>query len=315
MKRLSNTPQLVATATLAMTAFAASAQQPTVPTTESVPTPTQPAAPAASVVAPGMAAATSPSFDRIVAMVNGSSLTGTNGGAGASLGWLHNFNADTLLGAAAEYETVSVSHWTFGSINGSITRGPSDQRYTLYGDVHEGAGDDGNKPFKYRVETLGLTGTYVSRVSATVEDKQINVETTHGNLPKLGVSYLWNLHVQTALSYQYSFGGNLGTKLTSGRIDIYGSVVNFLGGFAVGQTSPTVLGLAIPLPPRHLGEGYVGLVKSLPQWHSEVTLILDYQRLTGKNLETLNNETNVLVPSLSTRFIGTLNYVYHLNGM
>jgi len=292
-------------------AFAASAQQ------QAAPTPTAPApTPAAATTAPAVVS----SSDRLAFSANGSSLTGTNGGAGASLGWLHNFDPDTLLGVAAEYETLSVSHWTFGSLTGAITRGPGDQRYTIYGDAHEGAGDDGPKAFKYRLETLGVTGTYFHRLSATVEDKQVNVETTHGNLPKLGLSYLWNPHVQTALAYQYSFGGNLGTRLTSGRLDLYGSVVNFLGGFAVGQAAPSLLGVNLTLPPRHLTEGYVGLSKSLPQWRSDVTLILDYQRLSGGTgtveAATLGGpETTFFSIANSTRITGTLNYIYHLNGI
>jgi hypothetical protein len=278
------------------------------------PAPTSSSAPITAAVPTPTAASSS---DRLAFSANGSSLTGTNGGAGASLTWLHNFDPDTLIGAAAEYEALSVSHWTFGSLNAAVTRGPGEQRYTIYGEAHEGAGDDGPKAFKYRVEGLGLTGTYFHRLSATVEDKQINVETTHGNLPKVGLSYLWNPHVQTALAYQYSFGGNLGTRLTSGRLDLYGSVVNFLGGFAFGQASPSVLGIQLTLPPRHLDEGYVGLSKSFPQIRSDVTLILDYQRLSGApgafqtsaaaGFETFNVN--------STRVTGTLNYIFHLNGI
>ncbi len=251
--------------------------------------------------------------DRIAFSANGSSLTGTHGGGGASLGWIHNFSSDTLLGAAAEYEALSVSHWSFGSLSGSMTRGPGNQRYTFYGEAHEGAGDDGNKAFKYRLEAVGLSGTYFHRFTATVEDKQVNVETTHGNLPKLALSYLWNPHIQTQLSYQYSFGGNLGTRLTSGRIDIYGRGVNFIAGGAAGQASPSLLGQLLTLPPHHLTEGYLGLTKPLPRLRSELTLIIDYQHLSGGSGETFvgSNGTFFTIPS-STRWTGTLNYIFHV---
>jgi hypothetical protein len=298
--------------TLTLTSFGVLAQQPAAPTPAS---PTSPTPPLAPVVIPTPVPT---SFDRLTFSGNGSSLTGTNGGAGASLGWLHNFDSDTLIGAAAEHQVLSVSHWTFGSLNASMTRGSGDQRYTVYGEAHEGAGDDAGKAFKYRVEGLGLTGTYFHRLSATVEDKQFNVESTHGNLPKVGLSYLWNQHVQTGLAYQYSFGGNLGTRLTSGRLDLYGPVVNFLGGFAVGQASPSVLGLALTLSPHDLTEGYVGLAKSLPQWRSDLTLILDYQRLSGGSgfsLSAVGGPTTFIPTGSSTRVTGTLTYIYHLNGM
>jgi hypothetical protein len=253
------------------------------------------------------------SDDRIAFSGNGSSLTGTNGGAGASLTWLHNFDADTLLGAAAEHEALSVSHWTFGSLIGSVTRGPGDQRYTFYGDIHEGAGDDARKPFKYNIETVGITGTYFHRLSATVEDKEVDVETTHGNLPKLGLSYLWNRHLQTALCYQYSLNGNLGTRLTSGRADWYAHAMNFFGGFAVGQASPSVLGIQLTLPPHHLKEGYLGLSKPLPGWRSEISFIIDYQRLTGgPGTLVVESGTSFFTVPNSTRWTGTLNYIVHV---
>ncbi|HEY4212442.1 MAG TPA: hypothetical protein VGM84_13265 [Steroidobacteraceae bacterium] len=248
------------------------------------------------------------SFDRLVFSADGSSLTGTNGGGGGSITWLHNFDADKLIGVAAEHQVLSVSHWSFGSLTGSVSAGSGDQRYTFYGEAHEGAGDDGGKAFKYHVEALGLTGTYFHRLSATLEDRQINVETTRGNLPKVGLSYLWSQHVQTALSYQYSFGGNLGTQLTSGRIDVYGPL-NFLGGFAVGQASPTVLGLLVTLPPHDLREGYVGVSKHFAL--NELTFIVDYQHLSGGPTVIDGVSGNVLP---TTRWTGTLNYTWHLSG-
>jgi hypothetical protein len=268
------------------------------------------ASPSAAASPPAAPAPASTSFDRIIVSGNGSSLTGTNGGGGGSLGWLHNFSPDTLIGLGAEHQVLSVSHWSFGSLTASTTLGSGDRRYTIYGTAHEGAGDDGGKPFKYRIETLGLTGTYFHRLSATVEDQQVDVETTHGNMPKVGLAYLWNPHVQTSLAYQYSFGGNLGTHLASGRLDLYGRV-NFLGGFAVGQASPSVISHPTTLPPHNLKEGYIGLSKSFAGMRSELSLIADYQHLSG-------GPANVLgVPSLvppSTRWTGTLTYTLRLNG-
>jgi hypothetical protein len=255
--------------------------------------------------------------DRIALSGDISSLTGTNGGAGASAGWLHNFDPDTLLGVAVEHRGLSVSHWTFGSLTGAITRGTGDQRYTLYGDAHEGAGDDGPNAFKYRIETLGVTGTYFHRLSATLEDKQVNVETTSGNLPKAQLAYLWNPHVLTTVSYAYSFGGNLGSRLTTARIDVYGKRESFLAGGSIGQASPSLLGNVVggnlTLAPHQLREGYVGIVEPFPSVRSELTFIVDYQRLSGGQgaVTTVNNVT--LIPrSVSERWTATLNYVFHV---
>ncbi|HEY6484001.1 MAG TPA: hypothetical protein VIY54_10800 [Steroidobacteraceae bacterium] len=260
---------------------------------------------------PPQAPTASSSDDRIALSGDGSALTGTNGGGGGSLSWLHNFNADTLASVAAEHQVLGVSHWTFGSLAGALTVGPAEQRYTFSGEAHEGAGDDGTRAFKYGVEALSVTGTYFHRVSAQLEDRQIDVETTHGNLPKVGLTYVWNPHLQTAVAYQYSVSGNLGTRLASARIDLLGSVVHLLAGGAWGQASPSVLGFGFTLPARHLTEGYVGLAKPFPHLRSELTLIADYQRIAGGAGFQGPNNTLFNVPN-STRWTGTLNYVFHI---
>ncbi len=233
--------------------------------------------------------------DRIAVSLNGGTLTDTNGGAGGSLAWLHNFDPDTLAGLAAEHQVLGSSHWTFGSLNGSVTRGDADARYNVYAEAHEGAGDDGPEAFHYHIEALGFGATYVRKVSLQLEDRRIDVESTHGNLPKVGVTYVWNPHLQTTLAYQYSVSGNLGTRLTSARIDAYFRPVNVLFGGAWGQAAPSVLGFGFVLPPRQLHEEYVGLSHTLQPRRSELTLIADYQDLGGTHRATL-----------------TLNYIFHL---
>ncbi len=266
-----------------------------------------------AVSAPLCARSADLSDDRLSFSGNGSSLTGTSGGGGASAGWIHNFDPDTLVGIAANYQALAVSHWTFGSITGAMTRGAGDQRYTVYGGADEGAGRDGPNAFKYHIETLGLTGTYFHRLSATLEDKQVNVETTHGNLPKFQLGYFWNPRLQTTVGYQHSIGGNLGTRLTTARIDVYAHDVSFLAGGAIGQASPSVLGVLLTLPPRDLKEGYVGVVKSFPHLRSDLTLTVDYQRLSGgSGTFTDANGVHVVPVAVSQRWTGTLNYVVHI---
>jgi hypothetical protein len=241
-------------------------------------------------------AAPSASDDRIAISANGSTLSGTNGGGGGALGWLHNFDADTLAGVAAEHQVLADANWTFGSLSGSLTRGPADQRYGVYGEVHEGAGHDVGKAFRYSIVAAGVTGTYYHRLTAQLEDKQIDVETTHGNLPKVGLSYLWGPQLSTSASYSYSFGGNLGTRLAGARIDWYGGHVNLLAGGAFGQASPVVLNLqsGIVSPGSRLKEGYVGVSAPLKPYRGELTLVADYLELSGIKRATL-----------------TLGYVFH----
>jgi len=242
-----------------------------------------------------MAPPTATSDDRILLSADGSTLPGTNGGGGGSIGWLHNFDADTLAGVAVEHQVISVAHWTFASVNGAVTRSFGDARYGFYGEAHEGAGDDGPHAFKYSIVAAGVVGTFFHRLSVQLDDRQYEVEKTHGNLPKLGLSYLWNPHVLTTVSYADSVSGNLGTHLTAGRIDLYASKVNFLGGVAFGQVSPTVLGLQLVIPGKTLREGYVGVTKPLPNVRGDLTLVVDYQDLSG-----------------SSRVAVMLNYVFHV---
>jgi len=245
-------------------------------------------------------AAVSTSDDRITMSVDGSTLTNTNGGGGAALGWLHNFDAQDLAGLAVEHQVLANSHWTFGSINGSMTRGPAEQRFSLYAEAHEGGGHDGSRSFKYAIEAVGVYGSFYHKLTTQLEDKQINVETTHGNLPKVGLAYLLTPHLLASASYSYSVGGNLGTRLTAIRIDHYGPVVNFLAGYSFGQASPVILVILnqqsiVVSPGSHLNEGYVGVTKPFPSVRGELTLVGDYQDLSGSKHATV-----------------TLSYIFHV---
>jgi hypothetical protein len=265
------------------------------------------AASLAALLVPRISPAAPPSGvdDRIALSANGGSLTGTSGGGGASAAWIHNFNADALAGIAVEHQVIGNGHWTFGSLNGSYTFGPGDQRYTVYGEIHEGAGDDGPKAFQYHMESIGAVGTYAHRLSVQAEDKQINIESSHGNLPKLGLSYLWTPHLQTSVNYSDSVGGNLGTRLTGLRVDAYTSAINLFAGYTFGRAAPNLIITAgacqvsssCQILTKYLHESYVGLSKPLPWWRSEIGLTADYIDLTG-----------------SKRFTATLSYIFHLGG-
>lgn len=260
----------------------------------------------ATLLAPlSVHAAPSTVDDRIAVSANGESLTGTSGGGGGSLTWLHNFNADALAGVGVEHQALANAHWTFGSLNGNYTFGPADQRYSVYGEAKEGGGNNGARSINYHVEALGVVGTYFHRLSVLLETRQFYVDTVSGNLPKLGVSYLWSPHFQTSLSYAYSAGGNLGTRLTTGRFDVYEPAINFLGGFSFGQATAAVVsvvpGTLAPtnVPGTRLKEGYVGATLPLPRLRSDVSLIVDYQNLSSPLVS-------------SKRVQGTLNYIFHI---
>ncbi|HMA00458.1 MAG TPA: hypothetical protein VKP66_21140 [Steroidobacteraceae bacterium] len=234
---------------------------------------------------------------RIALSANGETLTGTNGGGGASLGLLHNFDAESLGSVSVEHQGIANSNWTFGSVLGSLGRTWGGAHYSVYGEAHEGAGVEGTRHFHYEIEAVGVAGTFFRRLTATLEDRQISVPPTHGNLPKLSLSYLWDPHLSTTASFSSSVSGNLGTHLGAVRIDYYGSALNFLAGAAYGQASPVVLDINIGLdiPGTRLREGYAGFSKPFPHARGELTLVGDYLDLSGNKRVTL-----------------TLSYIFHI---
>lgn len=253
--------------------------------------------------------------DRLVFSADGSTLSEGSGGGGGSAGWLHNFSVDTLGGAAVEYQTIANAHWTFGSLTASTTSGPADARLSIYGEVHEGSGDIGTnerlvvtdelrgatteqerqqpifvqelRRFDYSTVALGLIRTFGAHFSVLLDDRQIDIDTTHGNLPKLGMTVVWGPRVQTAVAWQHSVSGNLGTNIGSLRIDGYAKPLNWLIGGAYGQATPAVVNLqtGIAQPGSTMKEAFVGASKTLGR--SEVTLVADHLVLAGIKRETL----------------------------
>ena len=233
-----------------------------------------------------LAAAGSTAVDRISVSGNGSTLSGTSGGGGGALNWLHNFDPDSIVTLGGEHQKLGPTHWSFGSVSGAVTRAMGDGRYTFSGEAHEGSGRDGVHPFKYHIDAAAVTGTYFHRLSMMLEYRYIDVETTHGHLPKFQVAYLWTPHWQTSVSYADSAGGNLGTRLTSLRVDHYSPVVNLMAGGVYGQASATIINVFFFAPGNILREGYVGASKTFAR-RTEVSLTGDFQNLSGTKRTTV----------------------------
>lgn len=250
------------------------------------------------LLAPCAAAlASSTSSDRISLTGNGSTLTGTNGGEGGSIGWLHNFDANTLLTLGAEHQRLGVAHWSFGSVTGAVSSDLGNGRYTFSGEAHEGAGEDGPHSLEYRIEALQVTGTYFHRLSVQLEARRIDVETLHGNLPQITLSYLWTPKWSTSFARSDSAGGNLGTQLNTVRIDHYGQSVHLLAGGSYGRASPIIIALGIVSPGHILREGYLGAARTFAR-RTEITLTGDYLNLSGSKRATL-----------------TLSFMFHLGSL
>jgi hypothetical protein len=73
------------------------------------------------------------------------------------------------------------------------------------------------------------------------------------------------------------------------------------------------LGVGFTAPPEHLKEGYVGATKTIPQWRGDLTLIVDYQHLSGgTGTTTVNDVTTEFLINPSRRWTATLNYIFHI---
>jgi hypothetical protein len=217
---------------------------------------------------------------RLVFSTNGSTLTGGSGGGGASAAWVGSIGPDAVLGAGAEYQQIANAHWTTGNFSGSLGL-PGQLKTHLYVEAHEGAGDIGNHPFHYNVVSGGLLGQLTPEVTLQLEERYIDIDTSHGSLPKLGLTYRPTLQLSASMSYAKSFGGNLGTRLVMGRIDYTGSGFNALAGLAGGPVAPAVLNLqgAVISPSPQLHEGFVGIGK--PFGRTDWLLLGDYQDVSG----------------------------------
>jgi hypothetical protein len=236
---------------------------------------------AGTLAAPLPSASAAGTDDRLTFSGNASSLTGNHAGGGGALGWLHNFTESSLADVEGEYEALANAHWAFGSLSASTSFGPPEGKLSLSAEGHEGAGHIGTHPFDYRIEAAGVARSFGSRFSLQLEDRQFDVDTTHGNLPKLGASLAWSPQVVTGVAYAHSTSGNLGAKLLSMRIDTYSTSLNWLAGAAFGTASPAVLNLetGVVQPGKRLNEGFVGF--STPLSRGKLTLVADYLDLAG----------------------------------
>jgi hypothetical protein len=226
------------------------------------------------------------SEDRLALTASGTTLTNTNGGWGAAALWLHNFNANTIFGLGGEHQTIGDARWNFGRLTLNHGFGEAAHRTSLYLEASEGTGHDLVHHYDYEIFTAGLYQNFTRQLTLQLEDKQIDVDTAKGNLPKLAVGYLWTPALQTTLGYTHSVSGTLGTRLALARIDTFTKAMNLFAGFATGQAAP----IAINLPPSErpsviTHEYYIGGGHDFPR--ADTKVILDYVRLTGSDHWTL----------------------------
>jgi hypothetical protein len=219
--------------------------------------------------------------DRLIFSGDGAWLTGGSGGGGASAAWSRTVAPQDVISAGAEYQQVANAHWTNGVLSGSLGLGSGTPAAALYADVHEGAGNDGVRNFDYSVISVGLFYSPAEWLTAQLEERRIDVDTSHGNLPKLGLAFRLAQPLLLSVSYADTAGGNLGTRLTSLRLDYSGRAVSALAGAASGRAAPAVLNLLgqIVQPSPKLTELFAGAGRSFGR--ADWQLLADYQDIEG----------------------------------
>ena len=229
------------------------------------------------------------SADRLTLTANGSTLSPADSGRGASVGWLRHLGSDALIGVGVEHQSIADARWTFASVSGALSRASSGGRkITFHGEAQRGSGDEAGRGFSYSITAAGITGAVTDRLSLRFESREIDIDRTHGNLPRLGLSFTWNTRFLTDVAYARSISGNLGTKLVSTRTDYYGERFRLLFGGAFGQAAPSVVnlqpGLAIP-DDRRLRQLFVGVSKPLTR--GELLAVVDQLELGSSERATL----------------------------
>lgn len=227
--------------------------------------------------------------NRLILSADGATLTGANGGAGGSITYLGELSPALLLGLGAEYQHLATAYWGFGSVNAAFNHAlTANSRWDLHFDAHEGSGNTGQisaaspgHPFRYSIEAAGLGMTAPGGFAVDVEERQFDVDTSHGSLPKVTLSKSWGPHWLTTAAYAESIGGNLDTEYAMARVDFYGRGFNVLGGASVGRVTPAVVNLAgvLQQAAKHLSEPFLGVTKSIQR--VDVTVLADDLRLAG----------------------------------
>ena len=228
----------------------------------------------------GHALTAAASEDKLVLSGNGMWLTGPHGGGGAAGTFLSQFDNGNLLGIGLEYQQIYNSHWSNGVFNGALRLGSSITT-TLYTEDHLGGGDTAGQAFGYTNVAAGFISALTPWLSVQLEERYIDIEPSHGHLPKVGLSFHIAQPLLASLSYAQSFGGNLDTKLGTARVDYAGAQFSWLIGGAYGPVAPRVLNLIGQTvgPSKTLKEGFIGAGKTFGR--ADWQLIGDYQDLEG----------------------------------
>lgn len=211
-----------------------------------------------------------------------SSLSSASGGGRVAVDWLRAAEGGLDYLAGISYARLADNDWAVGHF-GAFSR--IGDHLSWRGDLHLGTGNRADRSFDYQMVEAGLTWEIVDqRLYLDIEDRYLDIDTTHGNLLELGVTFLPRPRYASKLAYIRSTGGNTESDFVSGRLDIFAGRHRFLGGFAVGRTRPEAVA-TFGGDAAELEQVFVGM--AVPISGPELTVVLDLLRLDEVERATL----------------------------
>lgn len=222
--------------------------------------------------------------DRLLFVGSVSHIPNVNAGLGGQVYWLHDFSSAAKFNIGIERNSLGDGDWTVGSVSGAFIHSgttTSPRQYGLNGEIHQGSGSDSVHSFKYQVLAGGLSYALTRRLTVQLEERYINVDTSHGHLPKFGLAFTADPRWLATVSYAHSAFGDLRTELFAARIDVSQSDARLLAGVALGKAAPAVANLQPSLsgPGQNFRVLYCGVARQFTG--RELQLVADFLDLGG----------------------------------
>jgi hypothetical protein len=200
------------------------------------------------------------------------SIESADDGGGGGLEWLHRFTPTSGFNLGAYAFSFGGSQWAYGKVGGFFGH---DDRIIVSGEVNLGAGEGPRESFIYQIYRAEVTYALIDKRFFLVgEDQYSHISNTKDNVIKAGLIFYPVPVLAMRLNYHISAGGNVDSRLVSGRVDFYAKRITLLAGFLVGRTSPEQLKLITDAPRTvDIQEFFAGF--SLPMGPYEASLIFD----------------------------------------
>lgn len=228
------------------------------------------------------ALATSEAAQTLVGSVQSFQTDGDGGeGAAASVDWIHSSDG-RVVSLGLTHKSVGNADWTLGRFGAALDVQP---RLQLAGEIELGPAEFAGTEDTYCRIVTQLTITASEQLFLGLEDQYFDVERTHGHLFSAKLAYLPIRALAVEARVSHSGGGNLGTRLVSGRVD-YFARLHLLAGAAHGRSTPDVFDVSTGSG-NDLRQYFAGI--GFPVVGNELTLMSEWLELgdTRQQITTL----------------------------